>query len=127
MPLYIEKRKAIPIILVILIAIEIFYFSSISAVPSTKPESPINLSVIYHAIVFFLFTFFLMASIKNKNKFKIKYLILVFTISLVYAISDEVHQIFVPGRFSDIKDVLIDLIGILFAILIYPKCDKKKR
>ncbi len=118
---YLEKHKAIPIILTILIAIEIFYFSSIISVPTGSSIKGINLATTYHIIVFFLFTFFLTASIKNKNKFKTKYLIIIFAISLAYAILDEIHQMFVPGRFASIKDVLIDLIGILFAILIYPK------
>lgn len=57
--------------------------------------------------------------------FKLKKL-LVFIISssfcLIYAISDELHQLFVPNRGAQIKDVLIDfsgaLIGILLEILI---------
>jgi len=33
--------------------------------------------------------------------------------SFLYAVSDELHQYFVPGRSCTIKDVLIDIIGIL--------------
>jgi len=32
-------------------------------------------------------------------------------ITIAYAISDEVHQSFVPGRFSDPFDVLVDALG----------------
>ncbi len=32
-------------------------------------------------------------------------------VCLVYAISDEIHQIYVPGRAGQIKDVLIDFSG----------------
>jgi len=38
------------------------------------------------------------------------------TISLLYAISDEIHQSFVPGRDSDPLDVLVDAIGIATAL-----------
>ena len=36
----------------------------------------------------------------------------------MYAISDEVHQLFVPGRSGQATDVLIDFSGSLAAILI---------
>ncbi|MBE6800961.1 MAG: VanZ family protein [Ruminococcaceae bacterium] len=39
-------------------------------------------------------------------------------ICLLYAISDEIHQIFVPGRSGEIRDVCIDFAGSILAILI---------
>ena len=38
-------------------------------------------------------------------------------ISLIYAISDETHQIYVSGRSGELRDVLIDFTGSLLAIL----------
>lgn len=38
------------------------------------------------------------------------------SISLVYAVSDEVHQLFVPGRAGQIRDVLIDFAGALTGV-----------
>ena len=35
------------------------------------------------------------------------------TLSFLYAVSDEFHQSFVPGRSASIRDVLIDTIGII--------------
>jgi len=43
-------------------------------------------------------------------------------IALVYAVSDEYHQSFVPGRSAAVIDVLFDLAGILIAaalVLLY--------
>lgn len=40
-------------------------------------------------------------------------------VSILYAISDEGHQMFVPGRGPSIKDVFIDSIGALTGILIF--------
>ena len=34
-----------------------------------------------------------------------------FLLAVAYAISDEIHQFFVPGRSCQIKDVLIDSCG----------------
>ncbi len=43
-------------------------------------------------------------------------------ISIAYAVSDEVHQSFVPGRFSDPLDVLVDSLGVATALtLIYAR------
>ena len=38
---------------------------------------------------------------------------------VLYAISDEIHQIFVPGRGPQVKDVLIDSAGALIGILMF--------
>ena len=51
---------------------------------------------------------------KNINK---KYL-LAFLICVIYAISDEIHQLFVPGRAGQVRDVLIDSAGSLLGIIL---------
>ena len=40
-------------------------------------------------------------------------------ITLFYAVLDEYHQIFVIGRGSSVKDVLIDFIGGIIGMAIY--------
>ncbi len=51
--------------------------------------------------------------------------------TLVYAISDEIHQTFVPSREGKMRDVIIDAVGILLAWYsvthILPKAPKKLR
>jgi VanZ family protein len=122
---YLEKHRIIPLIMTILLAIEVFYVSSISSFPG-PPVKGINFAIVYHIIVFFLLTFFLLITIKGEEKLKPKHILWTLVLVILYAISDEFHQSFVPGRDSSIKDVLIDLIGILFAVLIYPKKNNKK-
>jgi len=39
-------------------------------------------------------------------------------ISICYAISDEIHQYFVPGRSCELRDVLIDTFGVIIGIAI---------
>ncbi len=41
-----------------------------------------------------------------------------FGIGVIYAITDEIHQIFTPGRSAEIRDVLIDSLGVAFGIVI---------
>ena len=43
----------------------------------------------------------------------------VFAFCVLYAVSDEFHQYFVPGRSCEIRDVLIDSGGALIGILIF--------
>lgn len=38
--------------------------------------------------------------------------------AVLYAVSDEIHQIFVPGRSCEIKDMLIDTAGITVMLLV---------
>lgn len=40
-------------------------------------------------------------------------------LSVVYAITDEIHQLFVPGRSGRVTDVLIDSIGCLLGVLFF--------
>jgi VanZ family protein len=42
-----------------------------------------------------------------------------FLISFIYAITDEVHQLFIPGRSGEVSDVMIDTAGALIGIGIY--------
>lgn len=41
-----------------------------------------------------------------------------FLFSALYAVSDEIHQLFVPGRSGNIKDVVIDCMGALLTVVI---------
>ena len=47
---------------------------------------------------------------------KIKIIFAAFGFSFLYSISDEIHQLFVPGRAGQIRDVLIDTAGIAAGI-----------
>ena len=69
---------------------------------------------------------FLLTAISGKKRIKAKYLIVVLIISVIYAISDEFHQLFIPGRSGSISDIIIDLSGILFSILVYSVSRIKK-
>jgi len=121
---FLEKNKEISFILTFLITIEIFYVSSISGTSFGKIGSNL-ISILYHFIVFFLFTFFLFITIKGNKKIKSKYLLIVLIIAIIQAFLDEFHQIFVPFRDASIRDILIDAIGIFSAIIIYSHINKK--
>jgi VanZ family protein len=121
----IGKARIFYIVMTILIALVIFFVSSISSFPIIE-KTGIDISVFYHFGVFFMFTFFLTLSITDRKMDK-KTILVILLISLIYAISDEFHQLFVPGRFADIKDASIDFLGSLLSVLIlkvFEKLDK---
>ena len=39
--------------------------------------------------------------------------------AFIYAISDEVHQHFVPTRYGSPRDIVIDTVGIIVALCVY--------
>jgi len=96
--------------LAILAGIAIFYISSLSF-SGGQGVSSLN-STLYHFFAFFFFALFLLFAFK-KNHW------LLIIISVFYAASDEIHQLFVPGRFCSFSDFLIDCAGILLAALLY--------
>ena len=114
---WLEKNYIISKVLAILIMLFIFYLSSI---PGSGFPSGLGISTkIYHLGIFFVLSFFLSISIikgKNQNK-DLVYLAAI--ICIFYALTDELHQLFVPGRTSAVTDVLIDSIGILIANITY--------
>ena len=57
--------------------------------------------------------------IKDYKVLEVKYIITGVLFCMLYAISDEIHQLFVSGRSCQIKDILIDTTGSITGILIY--------
>ena len=108
----IEYVKLVP---AIVIAILIFYFSSLPnplpPIPS-GPPSAIDINLILHTCEFAGLSFFV--AYGYFHKFNIKYVILV---TVIYAVIDEIHQYFVPNRFFDAFDVFIDIIGVVIGFL----------
>ena len=71
---------------------------------------------------FFAYLLLGMLSLNALRKSRVenrKSLVLAFAISVLYAISDEVHQLFVPGRSGQVSDVLLDSTGALVGIVLY--------
>lgn len=67
---------------------------------------------------------FLTINMLNKNDISKKYLLSIL-ICIIYATSDEIHQIFVPGRACQIRDVLIDSIGSITGVYLYKLINTK--
>ncbi|UNC93967.1 VanZ family protein [Candidatus Contubernalis alkalaceticus] len=49
----------------------------------------------------------------------VKGMVLALVICVLYAVSDEVHQMFIPGRSGEVRDVFIDSVGAGIGIGLY--------
>ncbi len=70
-----------------------------------------------HFLVFFALGFSVAAALKTYPLTNLKVLIFAQIISTSYAISDELHQLFVQGRAGRVYDVLLDSAGALCGII----------
>ncbi|ADQ47161.1 VanZ family protein [Caldicellulosiruptor kronotskyensis 2002] len=71
-----------------------------------------------HVTEYFILSMLFYKAFFECNRNSKKSFILTFIFSVAYAISDEVHQIFVSGRGPSAVDVMIDTIGIISYLLI---------
>ena len=104
-------KAKIDFLLVIVYMALIFYLSSI---PLEFPEiinelDPTKFSL--HLAEYTILGFLLFNAKKNFN--------FSFLVSSLYGLSDEVHQYFVPYRTFSLFDLLADMIGSLFGIVIF--------
>lgn len=112
-----EKHNKLSWLLAIITAIAIFFISSLPA-GEISPFVGFNWqTTAYHIAAFFFLAFFLLpAIVKGNNKTLILFAII---IAVLYGVSDEFHQLFVPGRHFSILDMLTNSFGILTASFIY--------
>jgi VanZ family protein len=72
-----------------------------------------------HGFVFFVLGIFVSYAFESVGISEFANAGLTFLVSAIYAVSDEVHQIFIPGRAGQLSDFLIDALGIIIAIIAY--------
>lgn len=135
-----NKRILLDWLLVIILMIIIFMFSKDPAVSSSDKsnylvESLVNLlnlknidlfelNVIIrklaHFIIYFVLGVLVFNAVKDtSSKNLISILIISILICTLYAETDEFHQMLVPGRSGEIRDVVIDSAGSSQGALIY--------
>ena len=94
----------------------IFYFSSI---PDLR--SPFEWDLLYrklaHAAEYLVLAVLSARALRGSGLSRAACLVLGFLIAAGYAVTDEYHQSFVPGRTASTRDVLIDSTGALLGAL----------
>ena len=78
--------------------------------------------LIMHAIAYGALGFFVARALYHQNRYgrlRKNLLLFTFLIGTIYGISDEIHQYFVPGRITDMLDVLADSAGTLIGFFVF--------
>ncbi len=86
----------------------IFYFSSLKG--TALPELPQGFDKILHTGIYAVLAFLIFLSLKANGVRRYVFLLSI-VITTIYGISDEFHQLYVPGREASISDILADFIG----------------
>jgi len=73
---------------------------------------------IAHVTEYFILALLMARALDNGSRTRKRVLLLAGLYSVLYAASDEFHQVFVPERGPAVRDVLIDSIGIGLGLLI---------
>ena len=70
-----------------------------------------------HVIIYGILTLLIWFSLPGLDKHLFKKIVLCGFLALIFAVGDEIHQAFVPGRSGGVKGVLADTIGIVLALI----------
>jgi len=92
----------------------IFYLSSVSVLHAPEQQFGITISdAAKHIVEYAILSFLLFRAFTNANSrsIKTKAYLLAITLSILYGITDELHQFFVPERVCSGLDALFDGIG----------------
>ncbi len=93
-------------------AILIFTLSSLSTFPEAV-QPLFSFDKLAHAAEYAVFSFLLARAFRNSQKTNLKKYFRIFAVicAIVYGMSDELHQYFVPMRTPSIIDLICDGIG----------------
>ncbi len=75
-----------------------------------------------HASEYFVLTFLCMLALRDKDTWNIeikKACLIALGICFIYSLTDEFHQLFIPGRSGELKDCINDTLGGCVAIIIF--------
>ncbi|WP_099354839.1 VanZ family protein [Fredinandcohnia onubensis] len=72
-----------------------------------------------HFFVYFVLGILIVHAIRRHSLKEIKAVLYAFLLCVLYAISDEFHQIFIEGRGAELTDVVIDSSGAFVGIGVY--------
>ena len=139
-------KKIIKLLLIIICMVTIFMFSSDNREASTKKSDGVIVHISEailgrkltdyekinyidkyvllvrkgaHFSIYFLLGLFVISFFKEFMVINRKTFLLTVIFVFLYACSDEIHQLFVPGRSCEVLDVLIDTCGGGFAAFCY--------
>ena len=101
----------------------IFYASSRGAIVTSDSYGlDFFIKKTAHFVEYFILSWLVFRSLKQTVQLTFqKIIILTFVVCVLYAVSDEYHQSYVPGREPRVRDILIDTFGISTALVLRKK------
>ena len=103
-----------------------FFYAVLIFLLSSLPSSAVpNLGIsfgdlILHFCEYAVFGYFIaLAILQSPGKINWKNFLILMFIGSLYAASDEFHQSFVEGRFSELSDFLADSAGVILGLVVY--------
>lgn len=147
-------RKVIKIILVLLWMVMIFLLSNEEAVKSSKKSDGLIIKSVElftgkslsdqekekvlkylvfpvrkcaHLSLYLILGILVISLLREYMVINTKIVLLSLLICFLYACSDEIHQLFVPGRSGEARDVLIDTLGACLGVSFYYLVFRKKK
>jgi VanZ family protein len=106
----------------------IFVFSAQPTLPSVPGRWDLLLKKTMHVLAYGVLTALLMRALRGYWSDGGLIRVVSIGLSLAYALSDEYHQTFVPGRDGNLIDVAVDAVGIAGAIALdWRWCQVRRR
>lgn len=119
-------RDIVPLILWLALIFVLSSRSTLVELGSDAEEKLFNKSA--HMVVYAVLTWLWWRALSPSRQIAWPLLAAAFALTVLYGISDEIHQSFVPGRHARVADVLFDSAGGLAMILllrrVYPRRGK---
>lgn len=110
----------------------------LTAIEKVSPEISGHVDTLHHIVrknahftIYLILGALVLNALKKNGVRGYRNLIFALAICVVYATTDELHQLLIPGRSGEVKDVLIDssgaLTGIVFYQFVYSLFRRKKQ
>ena len=116
---FLERNKVVLVYLPL-----VFYWILLFTLTSLPTQSVPAVGVsdkVEHFLAYFGLSFLLYMALlfQKKSKFFKKYALrITLSISFIYGIIDEVHQLLIPGRSCELNDFIADLLGAIFGLIV---------
>lgn len=115
---FLESHPKLTWILVFLYAGFIYYTSAQSVIPQPRQLEFKYSDLIEHAAVYSILGFLLFAGFVGIRTKSLNPTYSAVNWGVFYAITDELHQHFVPGRHADVLDLALDATGIFLGVVL---------
>lgn len=115
---WLEKNSRIAWTLTVGYMLLIFLLSSIPYVEQPDLLKDKRAPILEHIVEYSVLGFLLFGSFSSTKRKGRRVIFLAVSVAILYGISDELHQFFVPGRYCDIIDVVANSLGSVIGVMV---------